>query len=61
MLGVPQLIRQSAREADVHLHHAPVEGIHLCVVTAPASAAERFVVTAYFTKNVKKGTELWTR
>ncbi len=30
-----------------------------CVV-APEQENERFVVTAYFTRNIKKGSELWT-
>jgi len=33
--------------------------ILMCVVVAPTDKDERFVVTAYFTKNVKKGKELW--
>ena len=36
------------------------EDVFLCVVIAPADEDERFVVTAYFTKNIKKGKELWT-
>jgi hypothetical protein len=34
--------------------------VHLCVVVAPEQENERFVVTAYFTKNIKKGSEIWT-
>jgi hypothetical protein len=32
---------------------------HLCDVTAAASDDERFIVTAYFTKSIKAGKELW--
>jgi hypothetical protein len=58
-LEAPTLIRESAKKPDVHLHYAPAERGHLCVVTAPSDKEERFVVTAYFTKNIKKGVELW--
>jgi len=58
-LESPTLVRESAKDADVHLHYAAAERGHLCVVTAPADENERFVVTAYFTTNIKKGTELW--
>jgi hypothetical protein len=42
------------------MHYAPAENAHLCVVVAPAETGERFVVTAYYTTNIKKGKELWT-
>jgi len=42
------------------MYYAPAEKMHLCVVTAPADEDEWFVVTAYLTKNIKKGKELWT-
>ncbi len=58
-LESPSVIRASAKEADVHLYYIPSDKVYLCVVAAPADADERFVVTAYFTKNIKKGTELW--
>jgi hypothetical protein len=58
-LATPSLVRESAKEPDVHLYYSPAEKGHLCVVTAPADEDERFVVTAYFTKNVKPGNELW--
>ena len=50
---------ESATEPDVLLHDVPTEQVYLCVVTASADAEERFVVTAYFTKNIKPGTERW--
>jgi hypothetical protein len=58
-LKAPTLVRESAKEADVHLFYVPVAEHYLCVVTAPAGGDECFVVTAYFTKNIKKGKELW--
>jgi hypothetical protein len=39
--------------------YASAEHGHLCVVTMPAGEDEHFVVTAYFTKNIKPGNELW--
>jgi hypothetical protein len=60
-LESPTLIRESAKEPDVHLYYVPAEKAHLCVVVAPANEEERFVVTAYFTTNIKKGKELWKR
>jgi hypothetical protein len=55
----PSLIRESAKDSEVHLYYAPAGRLHLCVV-APAKGEERFVVTASFTKNIKKGKQRWT-
>lgn len=59
-LESPVFVRESAKEPGVHMYYIPSDEVHLCVVTAPANEDEHFVVTAYFTKNIKKGTELWT-
>jgi hypothetical protein len=56
----PALIRESAKEQDVHLDYHETDDSYLCVVVAPGET-DRFVVTAYFTKNIKKGTERWKR
>jgi hypothetical protein len=58
-LASPSLVRESVNEPDVHLYYVVAKRVHLCVVTAPADEDERFVVTAYFTKNIKPGNELW--
>jgi hypothetical protein len=58
-LTSPSLIRESSTDETVHMYYAPAEGGYLCVVVAPANENEYFVVTAYFTSNIKKGTELW--
>jgi hypothetical protein len=58
-LRSPTLVRESAKEPNVHLYYAPSDDVHLCVVVAPADVDEWFVVTAYFTTNIKKGKELW--
>jgi hypothetical protein len=60
-LQLPLLIRESAKEAQVHLHYNEHNGKFLCVVTAPSGSDDHFVVTAYFTKTVKGGKELWKR
>lgn len=59
-LESPLHVRASAKDPDVHLYYAPSEDAYLCVVTAPSNGGERFIVTAYFTKNIKEGNELWT-
>lgn len=59
-LASPAVIRESAQDVNVHLYYAPAGEVQLCVVTAPAGREERFVVTAYLTKNIKQGRLLWT-
>jgi hypothetical protein len=58
-LKSPVSVRESAKDSDVHMFYREEDGIYLCVVATPANEKERFVVTAYFTKNIKKGTQLW--
>ena len=55
----PELVRSSATEPDVHLYYVSKGSNHLCVVVAPTEDGEYFIVTAYDTVNIKKGTELW--
>jgi hypothetical protein len=55
----PTLVRESATDETVHMYYAPADGAHICVVVAPANENEYFVVTAYYTANIKKGKELW--
>jgi hypothetical protein len=59
-LESPTVVRESSKDPTVHLYYLPSDDGFLCVVVAPADENERFVVTAYFTANIKKGTELWT-
>jgi hypothetical protein len=54
------MVRESAKEPDVHLYYVAAADRYLCVVVAPADEHEYFVVTTYLTKNIKKGKELWT-
>src|SRR3954454_18065111 len=58
-LASPSLVGESAKDCDVNMYYQLAESIYLCVVTAPAGQDERFVVTAYFTKNIKPGKEIW--
>src|SRR5439155_10710747 len=54
----PDLIRQSLKDVNVHLYYRPSERGYICVVAGGQDLGERIVVTAYFTKNLKKGTDL---
>jgi hypothetical protein len=60
-LQSPSVVRESAKNADVHMYYKERDAEYLCVVTAPTNGADRFVVTAYFTANIKKGDELWRK
>jgi hypothetical protein len=57
----PDVIRASAKDADVHIYYRAAEKGLICVVVGGVDPEERFVVTAYFTKNLKKGQDLWTK
>ena len=57
----PELVRESAKNPDVHLYYMAVERGYLCVVVSPGDEGEYFVVTAFFTKEIKKGKQLWTK
>jgi hypothetical protein len=58
-LESPAIVRESAKEPTVHMYYVPSDDVYLCVVIAPSDGDERFVVTVYFTTNIKKGRELW--
>lgn len=57
----PEVIRESAKDASVHLYYIDAASRYLCVVVAPAAEQEYFVVTAYFADEIKKGRELWKK
>jgi hypothetical protein len=57
----PELIRASAKNADVHLYYRASARRYVCVVVGGDDPARRFVITAYFTKQLKKGRDLWTK
>jgi hypothetical protein len=60
-LESPSVVRASAKDPNTHLYYAPAGANHLCVVTGLGEGSQHFVVTAYFTKNIKEGTELWKK
>jgi hypothetical protein len=57
----PDVIRASAKVPDVHIYYLRIGGLFLCVVCAPGDGDRYFVVTAYLTKRLKQGDDLWTR
>jgi hypothetical protein len=57
----PKVIRASAKDADVHLYYRPAAQGHVCVVVGGDDPLDRFVITAYFTRALKKGPDLWTK
>lgn len=59
-LESPVAICESEKDEDVHLYYKLTRDVYICVVVAPAATGERFVVTAYFTKRIKKGKQIWT-
>ena len=60
-LREPEVIRESIKDSDTHLYYCPVERGFVCVVVGGPIPDQRFVITAYFTKELKKGTDLWTK
>ena len=60
-LTKPEVIRESVKDPSVHLYYAAANRVFLCVVVALVDRGAGFVVTAYFTNEVKKGRELWTK
>jgi len=57
----PDMIRASVKDPNVHLYYRASTSGYIAVVVAGNDRKNRFVVTAYFTKNPKKGTDLWTK
>jgi hypothetical protein len=57
----PDVIRASAKDPDVHLYYRPAPNGYLCTVVGGADPNNRFVITAYFTRSLKRGTDLWTK
>ena len=57
----PVLFRASNQDASVHLYYRQIgSGKYVCVVIA-GDPSNRFVVTAYLTKKIKTGAELWKK
>ncbi len=59
-LESPVAIFESEKDAEMHLYYKTARDLFVCVVVAPGVSDEQFVVTAYFTKRIKKGKLKWT-
>jgi hypothetical protein len=64
-LGAPEVVVQSASDPEARLYYrfypqTLVGGKYLCTVVK-VKADDAFVVTAYLTDQVKKGTVVWRR
>ena len=57
----PLAIRASANDPTTHLYYRIVKRGFICVVVGGDDPQERFVITAYFTQDLKKGQDLWTK
>jgi hypothetical protein len=57
----PELIRASAKDPDVHLYYRHMQTGYVCTVVGGDDRAARFVISAYFTRNPKKRSDLWTK
>jgi hypothetical protein len=57
----PDLVRASAKDPDVHLYYRPTPRGYVCVVVGGDDPTARFVITAYFTRAIKQGSDLWTK
>ena len=61
-LQAPDVVRASAKDEEVHLYYCKLTNRCLCVVVAGDDPKQdRFVVTAYLTKRLKQGDEIWTK
>ena len=57
----PVVIRESVKDCNTHLYYRSVDRGFICVVVGGPIPDRRFVITAYFTKELKKGNNLWTK
>jgi hypothetical protein len=57
----PDFIRASEKDPAVHLFYRATAIGFLCTVVGGDLPRGRFVITAYFTRNAKKGNDLWTK
>ena len=57
----PEVIRESVKDSDTHLYYRKAARGIVCVVVGGPIPDRRFVITAYFTKELKKGNDLWTK
>ena len=57
----PETVRQSEKDPSVHLYYRLTPTGYTCIVVGGPDPRARFVITAYFTKAIKKGHELWKK
>jgi hypothetical protein len=57
----PEVLGASAKDGNVHPYYRSIDDGYVCVVVGGDDPEDRFVVTVYFTKSIKKGQKLWTR
>jgi hypothetical protein len=57
----PEVIRASTKDFGVHIYYSRQGRDYICVVVGAGDHEDRFIITAYFTKEIKKGLELWKK
>src|SRR5436305_992968 len=57
----PEVVRASDKDPDVQMYYRAGPTRFVCVVVGGDNPTARFVITAYFTRAIKRGNELWTR
>lgn len=57
----PEAIRASEKDENVQLYYRITRWGYICVVVGGEETEDRFVITAYFTRKLKKGEEVWTK
>jgi hypothetical protein len=57
----PDTVRSSLKEAAVHVYYRLSPKGYVCVVVSGDDNEDRFVITAYYARKIKKGDELWTK
>lgn len=57
----PELVCASAKDPEVHVYYRSSTKGFVCVVVGGDEPAKRIVITAYFTKAIKRGQVLWTK
>jgi hypothetical protein len=60
-LADPEVIRASTKDPNVHLYYRRQAREYICVVIGESDHQDHFVITAYFTREIKKGAELWKK
>jgi len=59
-LAVADFVRLSQRDKDVYLYYKRIEKYYLCVVCRHLDGSG-FIITSYFTSQLKRGKEQWPK